>query len=162
MYRRLLLCTDGSDRAQQAARDGLKLAAALHASTVALLVSPPFEPPAGYETTPLAEQILRHERSSKLAASRALDAITRRAKVLGVTCKALHIGRYPPAETIVDTALKERCDLIVLGSHGHGALSQLLLGSVTTRVAATCTVPVLIVRTPVAATRRSRSPRLGT
>lgn len=148
MYRRILICTDGSERAQQAVREGLKLAAALRASVVGLLVSPPFEPPAGYETQPLAAQIERHARASKAAADRALGAITRRAKTLGVPCKTLHVGRYPPAQTIVDTAREERCDLIVLGSHGHGALGQLLLGSVVTRVAATCSIPVLIVRAP--------------
>ena len=160
MYRRILLCTDGSTRAQLAAREGLELAAALRASVVVLLVSMPFEPPAGYETFPLAEQIVRHERASKAAASRALDAVARRAKTLGVACRTLHIGRYPPAQTIVETAQKERCDLIVVGSHGRGALSQLLLGSVATRVAATCSVPVLIVRVPEPrAPRRSASKR---
>lgn len=155
MYRRILISTDGSDRAQYAAREGLKLAAALNASVVALLVSLPFEPPPGYETLPLAEQIVRHERDSKAAAHRALDALARRAKTLGVACRTLHIGRYPPAQTIVETAQNERCDLIVLGSHGHGALGQLLLGSVATRVAAICSVPVLIVRVPAAGTKRS-------
>jgi nucleotide-binding universal stress UspA family protein len=41
-----------------------------------------------------------------------------------------------------------RCgdDLLVMGSHGHGALATLLLGSVATRVAARCTTPLLLIR----------------
>ena len=33
-----------------------------------------------------------------------------------------------------------------MGSHGHGALSSLVMGSVTTKVLAHCKVPVLLVR----------------
>jgi len=146
MYKRLLVCTDGSPLAQSAAREGVKLAASLRARAVALLVTPPFEPPQGYEASPLAAQIREHERESKAMAVRCLGAIAREAKSLGVPCKLMHVGKYPPAATIVETADSERCDLIVMGSHGHGAIGQLLVGSVTTRVAATCSVPLLIVR----------------
>ena len=156
MYRRILVCTDGSALAQRAAREGVALAAALGAKVVALLVTPPFEPPRGYETSPLVAQIERHERESKAAAARRLGAIARYAKARGVGCRTRHIGRFPPAATIVETAGEERCDLIVMGSHGHGALGQLLLGSVTARVAATCSVPLLIVRTPPRASARRR------
>ena len=147
MYQRILVCTDGSKLAQRAAREGVELAAALGARVVALLVTPPFEPPRGYETSPLVAQIERHERDSKAAAARCLGAIARDAEMLGVKCRPLHVGKFPPAATIVETADAERCDLIVMGSHGHGALGQLLLGSVTARVAATCSVPLLVVRT---------------
>jgi len=164
MYRRILICTDGSRLAQRAAREGIELAASLGSSIVALLVTPPFEPPAGYESSPLAAQIERHERDSKKAAARCLGAIARDAESLGVRCSTLHVGRFPPASTIVETATAERCDLIVMGAHGHGAVGQLFLGSVTTRVAATCAVPILIVRTPTrtgplrsASTRRTRT-----
>ena len=41
---------------------------------------------------------------------------------------------------------KHAIDMIVMGSHGQTALRNLVLGSVTTKVLATTTVPVLIVR----------------
>jgi nucleotide-binding universal stress UspA family protein len=159
MYQRILIATDGSRLARRAAREGIELASALGASVVAVLVTPPFEPPAGYEASPLAAQIDRHERESKALAARTLGAIARQAETNGVRCRTLHVGRYPPARTIVETARAERCDLIVMGSHGHGALGQLFLGSVTARVAATCTVPLLIVRTPPATARNPRTTR---
>lgn len=37
-------------------------------------------------------------------------------------------------------------DLLVMGSHGHGALANLVMGSVATQVMAHCKVPVLMVR----------------
>lgn len=41
---------------------------------------------------------------------------------------------------------KNAIDVIVMGSHGHGALAGVILGSVSSKVLATTTVPVLIVR----------------
>ena len=55
-----------------------------------------------------------------------------------------HVG--PVADGIAEYAEKERFDLIVMGSHGHGELASLVLGSVATRVHARCKVPALIIR----------------
>jgi nucleotide-binding universal stress UspA family protein len=52
----------------------------------------------------------------------------------------------PAADTIAALATKGKYDLLMMGSHGHGLLGSLVLGSVTTRVMAKCSVPVLIVR----------------
>lgn len=41
---------------------------------------------------------------------------------------------------------KNKIDMIVMGSHGHGALENLVMGSVATKVLAVTQVPVLIVR----------------
>jgi nucleotide-binding universal stress UspA family protein len=43
-------------------------------------------------------------------------------------------------------AKKEKLDLLVMGSHGHGAFKAAILGSVTSRVAALCDVALLLVR----------------
>ena len=51
-----------------------------------------------------------------------------------------------PGETIGEYAQKNRFDLVVMGSHGHGALVNLVMGSVATQVLAHCKVPVLLVR----------------
>ncbi|MGL6205521.1 MAG: universal stress protein, partial [Giesbergeria sp.] len=52
----------------------------------------------------------------------------------------------PAGETIAKLADAGDYDLLVMGSHGHGALATLVMGSVTTQVLAHCKVPVLIVR----------------
>jgi nucleotide-binding universal stress UspA family protein len=49
-------------------------------------------------------------------------------------------------EAIVSTAEEGKFDLLMLGSHGHGALAKLVMGSVATKVVANCRVPVLLVR----------------
>ena len=50
------------------------------------------------------------------------------------------------AETIATFAEKGKYDLLVMGSHGHGSLTNLVMGSVATKVLARCTTPVLLVR----------------
>lgn len=49
-------------------------------------------------------------------------------------------------DAVTQLARKGKYDLVMMGSHGHGAVAGLVLGSVTNRVLATSDVPVLIVR----------------
>lgn len=49
-------------------------------------------------------------------------------------------------DAIVEHLAACPADLLVMGSHGRSALKAVLLGSVTTRVAARCTLPLLIAR----------------
>ena len=52
----------------------------------------------------------------------------------------------PAADVIASTAEKGKFNLLMLGSHGHSALGNLVMGSVATKVMAHCGVPVLLVR----------------
>ena len=52
----------------------------------------------------------------------------------------------PAAQSIADYAREHKPDLIVMGTHGHSALGNMVLGSVTTGVLARCTSPVLLIR----------------
>ena len=52
----------------------------------------------------------------------------------------------PAAETIARLADRSSCDLLLMGSHGHGSIANLVMGSVATKVLASCKVPVLLVR----------------
>lgn len=51
-----------------------------------------------------------------------------------------------PGEQIAQFAEAGKFDLILMGSHGHGALGGLVMGSVATKVLASSSVPVLLVR----------------
>jgi nucleotide-binding universal stress UspA family protein len=63
----------------------------------------------------------------------------------GVTAKCIwKTGK--PGELISKIASEGKFDLVVMGSHGHSALMNLVVGSVATEVLAGCKVPVLIVR----------------
>uniref|UniRef100_UPI003A93B8EF universal stress protein n=1 Tax=Comamonas sp. TaxID=34028 RepID=UPI003A93B8EF len=50
------------------------------------------------------------------------------------------------AESIVETAKKRDCDLIVMASHGRKGLQRLLLGSETQHVLTHSHIPVLVLR----------------
>ena len=52
----------------------------------------------------------------------------------------------PAADTIASFAEKGKFNLLVMGSHGHGSLTNLVMGSVATKVLARCSTPVLLVR----------------
>jgi nucleotide-binding universal stress UspA family protein/mono/diheme cytochrome c family protein len=53
-----------------------------------------------------------------------------------------------PAMAIVEAAETNRADLIVMGTHGHGAVMHVLMGNVAERVVRTAACPVLTVREP--------------
>jgi nucleotide-binding universal stress UspA family protein len=53
------------------------------------------------------------------------------------------MGEHSYAE-IVKAARRNRCDLIVMASHGRRGISRLLLGSVTSKVLAHSPIPVLV------------------
>jgi universal stress protein A len=53
-----------------------------------------------------------------------------------------------PAAAIVEYAMGHDIDLLVLGTHGRGALSHILMGSVAERVVRMAPCPVLTVRDP--------------
>jgi nucleotide-binding universal stress UspA family protein len=58
------------------------------------------------------------------------------------------VERGNPVEQILKVADDRQCDLIVMGSHGHGALEDALIGSTARRVLRRSKKPVLVVRLP--------------
>ena len=50
------------------------------------------------------------------------------------------------ADLIIQAAKKGDHDLIILGSHGHGTLQSLVMGSVSAKVLSHCDIPVLLIR----------------
>ena len=59
----------------------------------------------------------------------------------------VRVSTSPPL-AIVDYAREVHSDLIIMGTHGRGAMAHLLMGSVAERVVRTAPCPVLTVRHP--------------
>ena len=54
------------------------------------------------------------------------------------------VGTVP--DEIIKAAKRDKSHLIVMGTHGHGVLGRMLLGSVAQRVVSNCDIPVLLVK----------------
>jgi nucleotide-binding universal stress UspA family protein len=51
-----------------------------------------------------------------------------------------------PAKEIAEAAVRERCDLIAMATHGHRGLEDVVRGSVATKLRHATLVPLLMVR----------------
>ena len=78
-------------------------------------------------------------------AERELVKISTSLKGIVVTTEVL-FGRA--AAAIIEAAETNAADLIVMGTHGHGAVMHVLMGNVAERVVRTAACPVLTVREP--------------
>ena len=58
------------------------------------------------------------------------------------------VERGNPVDKILEIANSRNCDLIVMGSHGHGVIEDALIGSTARRVVRRSTKPVLVIRLP--------------
>jgi nucleotide-binding universal stress UspA family protein len=92
------------------------------------------------------------KRRDHVALKEVLEAFSDEAKTEGetedfVTDEVL-IKPGTPAEVIVDTAQELNCDLIVMGTHGHSALADVLIGSTARWVVRNSPIPVLVIRLP--------------
>lgn len=63
----------------------------------------------------------------------------------GLRAEAILAGG-DPAREICAAAERERCDLIAMGTHGHGFLADVVYGSVANAVRHLAAVPVLLLR----------------
>jgi nucleotide-binding universal stress UspA family protein len=60
----------------------------------------------------------------------------------------IFIKEGPAAQVILSVAKEQNADLIIMGSHRHSALQDAVLGSTTSKVLHSSTIPVLVVRIP--------------
>ena len=129
MFETILVPTDGSEHALEAAEDAITLAdehgASLHVLSVA-------------DSGPLGRIRLPGEAGSPDEvlgdrAQRFVDEIVDRAEDAGVEATG-NVEHGPPPSTILDYAREIDADLIVMGSRGQGGLHRMAVGSVADHV----------------------------
>ncbi|MDO8442546.1 MAG: universal stress protein [Polaromonas sp.] len=147
MYQRILIATDGSTLSRKAVGSGIKLAALTGAQVVALKVVPRY-PVSYFEggMTVSAKDVAKVEKQWAEAALAVVEDVKVSAEAKGVKAKAVITTSDLIAESIIATAKKHKCDLIVMASHGRRGLKRLLLGSETVQVLTHSHVPVLVLR----------------
>ncbi len=138
----ILAAVDMSEVTERVVEQGAALARALDRPLYILHVEAPNPEFVGYEVGPeyirdnVAKTVSRHHET--------LLALRERYKEAGLEVHALVIQGIT-ADKIKEEQKRLDADYLVLGSHGHGALYHMLLGSVSEAVLRDATCPVVIV-----------------
>lgn len=135
---RILAAVDFSETSDKALDYALSLAKVFGAEVVVLHI---LQEPILYQAE--TDQSYRDAFEQRMQGD--LDALLHRHTCEGVNMKTAMKPGAPFVE-IIEFAEVEQCDLIVLGTHGHGPIHNMLLGSVAERVVRKAKCPVLVVR----------------
>ena len=138
--KKVLLPVDGSKNSRRAMEQANSLSAIMGAEIVLLYVTGAI--PHFIKGTPLAEA----EKTQKEEANQVVAPFQKFLTENKVKYSMKVLPGYQVWNTIIKVAEEEECDLIVMGSRGRGDWEGAMLGSVTHRVLAHCTLPVLVVR----------------
>lgn len=140
---KILLAADGSDHTRRAAEHLVKQAGSyakrpeIHVITVHAPI-----PYARAAAVAGADAVHKYHQEESEAALQVAEAVLRQA---GLEFKSSWIAGQP-AEEIAGYAHANGIDLIVVGSHGHGQLRNLALGSVADGVIRAAQCPVTVVK----------------
>lgn len=142
MFKRILVPTDASEYSRRALKMALELARTVQAEVVLLHVS--YTPQAywgytiSYGITVTQEQL---DQNGELALDATLTGIDSEQVVIHKRVESGH-----PVTIILEQIKKENIDLVIMGSHGYGAIAGSVLGSVSQRVLQRVSCPVLIIK----------------
>jgi len=147
MYERILVATDGSPLSKQAVTSAIDLAALSGAELVAVKVIPRYPQTYFEGSLPVsAEEVAKIEDHWAQAAKAVLDKVKTAAAAQGVKTKTLVVKSDLVGEALIAAAKKQKCELIVMASHGRKGLKRLLMGSETLNVLTHSHIPVLVLR----------------
>ncbi len=161
-YTKILYATDLSESARLALRHAVSLAVNYGASMTILHVVPDLmdlmSEDAGFDIGTHFEASNWKELNAS-ATARANKKALKRVREMAAEC-ATEDARCPvataevlietgdPAERILTQIRNQKYDLVVMGAHGRGVFSDMLLGSVARKIVRLSPVPVLTVRLP--------------
>ena len=143
MYQHILIPTDGSPLSRKAIEHGIAIAKETGAKVTGITVSTPYYVFAS-DPDLLSQDV--YEKSTTAFANKCLIEFKAIAAAAGVSCNTIHVQHSQPYQAILDAAKNERCDLIIMASHGRRGISAIVLGSETVKVLTHSTSPVLVYR----------------
>ncbi len=138
---RIIVTTDFSDSARKAYTKAIQLASGFD-STVDLVhvLNPNIVPPVYYEQLAMPTELVKARKDLKKQLSNEIDTYFKNAVA------EFHLLEGIPFKEIIQYARDTSAEMIVMSSHGHSAVNQLLFGSTVDKVVRKSTVPVLSVR----------------
>ncbi|OGR24041.1 MAG: hypothetical protein A2139_01865 [Desulfobacca sp. RBG_16_60_12] len=125
-FQRLLVASDGSPYSDAAWKLALSMAKQANSQLIAVAVAP--------------------EEGDIIEAQALIRRMLFEANRAGMPLKGVNPQGAAPDEGIVQQAIKNEVDLIIMGSHGRTGLKKLLMGSVTERVIGGSPCPILVVK----------------
>jgi nucleotide-binding universal stress UspA family protein len=136
---KLLLATDLSEASASATEQAFELALRLGARLLVVSVIDPGSLllPGGRFRARIDQVRERREQQAQ--------ALVERGRSLGLDVSFL-VWTGDPGDMIVEAADAERVDMVLVGSHGRGAVGRFFLGSVSEHVVRHAPCPVLVVR----------------
>lgn len=151
MYRRIMIVVDDDPVAQAAVTQGLELAR-VHAAEVLFFHVLPDPAPVAVCGDVMPSAVMATDTEGpyfRQRAERALAAATARASLLSVPAQSAVGSGADPAACVAHAAHEQRCDLIVVGSHGRTALQRLLFGSLPAGLLPLTPLPMLVCKKAV-------------
>ncbi|HET7794043.1 MAG TPA: universal stress protein [Rhizobacter sp.] len=147
MYAKILVPIDGSLTSKRGLSEAIGLARQLKCQLVLMTVVDDFPMTVEWASADAFEQTRR--RMVQLGEDVLADG-RRIAGEAGVPCETAlrEVTTERAADSIVSEAVKQGCELIVMGTHGRRGLNRLAMGSDAELVVRESPVPVLLVRNP--------------
>ncbi len=139
MFQKILVAVDDSPAARRAVTCARKMAKLTGAQVILVHAYPKIPDYLGEPN--LSQTIARHLERAEALVQPLADEL--KAEGLDVITEILE---GPPADAILRVADARDVDLIVMGARGLGSVASLLLGSVSQKVLAHATCPVMVVR----------------
>ncbi len=141
---KILLPVDGSKHALRAARQliGITQQWLQRPEIVPLFVHLPVPRIGGISTVVGASTLRDYYRTEGEAALAPVERLL--AKAGHAVKSGIQVG--PIADTIVEYAKRQKCDMICVGTRGMTAAANLVMGSVATKVLHLADVPVIVIK----------------
>jgi len=147
MFNKILIPTDGSDLSNEAALSGVAFAKQNKSEVIGVFVAPEYQYPIYVEIIPPSYPTEdEYKDSMRKIGESYLKPIQDAAEAAGLVYSGIIVFSNGTGPKIAAIAQENGCDLIYMGSHGRTGLTQMLLGSVTSKVLSTCAIPVLVYR----------------
>ena len=147
MFKHILVPTDGSALSAETVARAISFAKDAKARLAFLYVQPDY--PVSYFGEGALVDPTTPESFAQMTARVAEEILSRSAaaaRQAGIEAQTITVINDLPYQAIVDTAQEAGCDLILMTSHGHRGLANLLLGSETQKVLSHTNIPVLVYR----------------
>jgi nucleotide-binding universal stress UspA family protein len=139
MFKRILLAWDGSDHSIRAANKAIEIAKCTEGSRVEVVYVK--------DTGKSKNEVLENWNSVDIRSPREekVNQIERMAKESNIQYQVVLL-KGEPAPAILEYTNKHEFDVVVVGSRGLNALQEMVLGSVSHKIAKHANCPVMIVK----------------